>query len=432
MLLAILATWLLLAGGCGKKTPARNGEHLSPEEYGSLPGLRATSNQALRDELARIEEERATPQLLTAAEKIPDELNAAVVLQDLFRAADLPALLASTDEYYPKGKFEFNLLRLRQALKSVARHEDRRRAAREALARPHCDFGFRHDQGWLANKKFIDAVRLFGRLEAFHAAEQLFLKQDVAAAVESLGCQFRLAEALGRVKNVEARLEAAYLREEILRVLRAVVSHEQIQAAQLVVLRDMIQDHLRHWPDDADVWIGDRALGMYVYEVVRDGAILALLTPDDVRAFGDERVLDELTDVARDTADPDELYYLTAMRELIARCKQSHLERVELAEEIRKDLEAKRNSPDYPLVADRLLLQDLANALRKQTRDRALVEAWALALDLATGEKSPYQVNPLTGRPYRVERDANRVAVWLDDQAPKDAPPDTVVLLPPQ
>ena len=60
--------WLsLLAGGCGGQSGGKAPQQLDLEAYGALPGLRATPNQQLRDELARIIEEGGTPELLSRA-----------------------------------------------------------------------------------------------------------------------------------------------------------------------------------------------------------------------------------------------------------------------------------------------------------------------------------------------------------------------------
>jgi len=420
------ALLLLLACviGCGKP----NDDKPPPEvDYGKLPGLRATANKALREELARIEAEHGTPELLVVKEKIPDDKNVAAGLVDLFRTSELPSLREKANENFPPGPFSFNRLKLTKAIKFAKQHEDRRLKAREALTRPQCDFGLRHDKGWEADRKFVGVVRMCGRLEAFATAEQLFVHHNVNNAIEALRYQFRLAELLGSVKDVESRLEAAEMREEALRELQAIVKDERLQMAHLELLRTMVDDQLKRWPKDADAWIGDRAMGMYLYEIVRDGQLFVCLTPDELRRFNDEGTLEELTAVARDTADPDELFYLTTMRKLLERCDKAFSTRTELVAQVRKELKAQRDSPDYALVADRLLLDGLENALRLQAADRARTAAWGLALDLATGKKSPYQVNPLTERPYRVQRDSDKVSVWLDDKSTQTLPD---VLLP--
>ena len=66
----------------------------------------------------------------------------------------------------------------------------------------------------------------------------------------------------------------------------------------------------------------------------------------------------------------------------------------------------------YPMISDRILLRDIEEGQRLQARDRALVEGWAIALALATGQKGPSsKVNPLTGVAYKIKTDATRVIV---------------------
>jgi hypothetical protein len=99
-------------------------------------------------------------------------------------------------------------------------------------------------------------------------------------------------------------------------------------------------------------------------------------------------------------------------------------------EELRRDLHNRRNSSDFPLVAGRLLLLDVEKGHVIQARDRANCEAWVLALALACAEKPPgFGNNPLTGRPYRVERDGKTILVYdvgtgLDGDDPPWIVPD--------
>ena len=63
---AVLITAMLglLAGGCGGRQGAEVPEELDSEGYGALPGLKKVPDRKLRDELARIIEEGATPEPL--------------------------------------------------------------------------------------------------------------------------------------------------------------------------------------------------------------------------------------------------------------------------------------------------------------------------------------------------------------------------------
>ncbi|MBN1910044.1 MAG: hypothetical protein JW818_09920 [Pirellulales bacterium] len=418
----------VLCAGCKEKDIPVDSE--SQVEYGRLPGLRGSPDSELREELSRIEAEQGTPEQMTKPAEISDLENVAAGLQDLLRSSELDSVREALEGFFPTGKFEFNLLVLNKALKFAKKHEDRRNKARQALTRSNCDFGLRHIDGWVADMKFVDVARICGLLEVYHAAECLFVNRSVVGAIESLQYQFRLAECLGAEKRVLPRLEAASIREEALRVLQAILDSGLVDRAHLDQLRELVHHQLKKWPPDADMWIGDRALGMYVYEVVRDGGLLSLLTGEEMGDLNKDGLLEEMVELAPQMADVDELFYLQTMRDVIEQCEKPYHSRADLSDKVEAALAERRTKPDYPVIADRLLLRDLGVALEKQAEDRVRMEAWAVALDLATGHQSSNYVNTMTGKPFRIERKPDKISVWLDASTNEKAPPDIVVPVP--
>jgi len=413
---SILVVLGVLAGtGCRRRPTAEDSRQEIAEAFGQLPGLTETPHPKLRDELARIVEEGATPELLARCD-IPEEENVARGLAGLFDPSEIPSILDASSAIFPAGPFVLNPADLERAIAFRRQHEVERRRAREALARPSCKFPIQYEAGFAADVAFIDVVRICARLEAFHAAESL-AGGDVAAAIESLGYMLRLAACLAAEKHTTARLQAAFLRAEALAVLQAVVGHPEISRPkitreQLGRLCAMLQEQLKAWPPDAGAWIGDRALGMHAYELVRAGRLTDLLTVEEATQFADEGILRELPAAAQRTASWDELYYLEAMRKIIDACTRPYHERTAVFAAVREDLHEKRNSDGFPVVAGRLLLVDIEKGHAIQARDRADCEAWTLALALASGkEPPPYQINPLTGREYEVARKEGLVMV---------------------
>lgn len=80
---SILVLLGMLFGGCGRGQDAEVGPSRTPEQYGDLAGLKASPNQKLRAELARIEEDGGTPELLNRT-SVPRADNVAVGLLGLF------------------------------------------------------------------------------------------------------------------------------------------------------------------------------------------------------------------------------------------------------------------------------------------------------------------------------------------------------------
>jgi len=401
----IAASCVLLLGGCSQ--PVRDAATSPPaeaEDFGELPGLKKTDNALLREHLARIVEQQATPELLNRPEVAADD-NVAVVLIDLFPRAKLKSILEKAEAILPpRKKFEYDPVRLQKAIEFRKLHDAKRLEAREAVARPQCDFGIQFKAGYLAELDFIDMVKICFYLEAFQAAEALG-DGDLDGACEALEFMLCLTTLLGAEKHLDARLEAAYLRTDAYCVLQAVTKDRRIRPEHLVRLYEIVKHQLKHWPGDADAWIGERAMGLHAYELVRTGNLDLLLTVEDLEQFEAEGSLAELAKAARRIVDDDELYYLETMAKVIESCRRPFHLRLETLDGIRIDLQAKRNSADFPLVAGRLLLKNVRRGQAIQAQDRANWEAWATALAAATGQPPvPYKTNPLTGREYSQTR----------------------------
>jgi hypothetical protein len=418
----------MLAGGCQPSTASKPDDDLGAEKYARLPGLSASPDPELCDELARIVEEKGTPELLMAA-AIPDDQNVAAGLADLFPAAKVESVRREADQVAPPRKlgFRFDSIRLQRAVDFRKQYDRQRQEARIALERPRCNFGLRHVAGAAADLSWVDVVWIFARLEQFQAAEYLH-DEDLDAAAESLRYLLRLAQCLAAEKHVVPRGQAAMIRDEGLLVLEAVVHHPKVAKTHLQKLAGLLDAQLAQWPPDADAWIGDRALGMHDYEFVRDGQLLTLLRPEDLELFGGKDVIRDLPDAARRTVNEDELYYLRTMRKIIDSCRRPLYQRAAVLQAIRADLRQKQGTAEFPTIAGHLLLPGIDKGQMVQARDRAYCEGWALALALGSGRpRPPYQVDPLTGAEYRVIREHGRVEVSGPGTGLKDDDPRMIV-----
>lgn len=417
----------LLAGGCQDRRPAAPpGQPGDLAHYGYLPGLKAAPDAHLQDELARLVEQHATPELLDGF-SVPDEQNVAAALRGLFDQRRVAGLLEESARYLPAGDFIFAPSVEEAAKAFCRRYESQRLKARAALARPRCSFGIRFLRGNFDPLSFVDTVKLSARLELLRAADML-ARGRPAEAVDALSAILRWAECLGAEKHVVPRLEAAYLRTDAFGLLQAIVSRGNNSPEQLDRLFGLVEAQLKAWPADADAWIGDRALGLHAYELVRDGRLLALLTDEEIDELRKEGDLVALAERARQAVDADELYYLQTMRKIIDSCQQPFYTRKDLFDSIDQELAQRQGSADYPLVAARLLLPGVRKAQEAQARDRANWEALALALAAATGRSLPeFKVNPATGQPYRVVCEEDLVVVSNLGSTPEE---DTPVRVP--
>ncbi len=406
----ILALFGLLVGGCGGGRSSDSSKQPSPQDYGELPGLRSSPNQQLQDELARIVEEDGTPDLVGPA-AIADGENVAAGLMELFPPARVASLRRKAEELFPPGKFGFDPIPLQRVISFGDKHESQRLRLPGILHRPKCDFAIQFKAGFLAKLEFLDVVWLCASLEAFRAAKALS-DDDTPKAIQSLWSMLRLASCLGAEKHVDTRLEAAYLRTKAFVVLQAIVDRRSTKREHLKQLQAMVQDHMKTWPHDSNAWLGDRAMGLHAYELVRVGTIMELLTVDELKRFEDENILLELDAAAQRHVDDDELYYLLTMRSIIESCKDPYFKRVTLFDDILDHWQETRNSSEFPMVAARLLLPNIQQAQAIQAQDRANWEAWALGLSAVIGKELPaYEVNPLTGKKYELTTNDNHTVV---------------------
>ena len=391
--------------------------------YGELPGLRRTPHAGLQAELARLVDEGATPALLEQHRpnvssrggeqpRIADRENAAVALAGIFEPAALKQLNEKLAALWPAdgSAFSENLLLDVQPL--LAKHAAQQAKFRAAAERPASDFHFQHTRGLMADTSWVDVVQAGHRLEGFAAAQALH-EERLADAVDSLAIMLRLCQFLSGEWHLVPRLQAANLRAEALTVLAAIVAHPRADAHVRQQLLTLLVEQLDAWPSDAQAWIGDRAEGLHTYEIVRDGHLLSVLSSQEIVRLRAAGKLRQTLESVREQIDADEAHYLSAMRRLIASCDQPFHARQPLFAELRTQWDELSRTAEFPFVAAVVLLVDFERGHRLQARDRALCEAWAIGLSLATNQAPPpYRDNPLTGAAYHGLRQQDRVTVW--------------------
>jgi len=424
-LVCLLAS-ALVAAAVGCRNDDSTSGRVEAERLGQLPGLRQAAHPELQAELARLVETGATPAQLTDI-ALADKGPLAKALIEFCPRAKAPALRNQSDRIFPNEAFEFSPARLHDAIEMRRTHEAACRRLEELRerhltpaaakqsgpgnnARP-ATLGISLASGDAADLSAIDAVRILARLEAFRAAEAL-AANDPAAAARSVASMFRWSQCLNSEYHPQARLEAALLRADATVVLRAVVEHPQTAAEQIEQLITAARQVLEAWPDDAKAWIGERALGLFVYELVRSEVPAKWLTGADRKRLPAQLTPEDFLAQARRGIDGDELYYLKTMQRVIGECDRPYYQRASLFQEIRNELRGREDAFDYPCIAGRLLLSDLEKGHLMQARDRVNCEVWFLALS-ALADRQPAQLgtNRLTGKPYQVDRQPRQVVV---------------------
>jgi hypothetical protein len=423
---ALRAVLLLcgLVAGCNNRSEMLHERDVAP--MGDLPSLQTVADPQLRDELARIVEDGGTPEQL-AAEPIPDKDNVWHALDQVQRRSSRTKSSGQSIEIfielYPRPEQPFPRESLREAAIFRSRFANRWDDVKEALRRPDCDFGLDPRKGQFVDLSFIDLLQTLSRVDAFIAARSIS-SGELYSAVEPIGSMLLMARHLGKQRHLGCRLAAAQMRSEALLVIEAACRHKMADRQLLQDIQELLLIELALWSPDADAWIGDRAQALHGYEVIRAGQINNLIDADFEEHLAYEGLLKEFLHTAQHAIDPDQLYYLKTMRSLIAAAQQAKRSRNAKSCKARRyamqriyDGMRNRDKDAETLIATRLFLAGLSDAIRHIDEDRAACEAWVLALAYALGHKRSKNIstiNPVSGTPYQESVENGVAVVWHD------------------
>ena len=406
----------LVALGCSD-SPRAADDVVEISQYSRLPGLAATHNQALREELARLRSERATPDLLARrvhqrGVTLPGNprFNGVIAIEQALPENIRPSFLADVQRVYPQHRFEFDQRRLQRASEIRANYRPQLFALQQLVKRSDLEFSWDPTQGLGDELPFIELAHAGNRMMALVVAD-LIEHGRLSEAVDSLIPLFRMAQALGEVRHLVPRIAAVHMRREILEIARAICQHSNVDREIQRQLQQQLTAQVAQLPPDGDAWIGDRAAGLHLYELIRDGYLLSVLTYDELKKFRDEVGIEQLGELVAKNLDNDELFYLETMRKTIEACQQPFYQRLSQLHEIKRNLENLRQGSDYPFVADHFLLKELVVGQRLQALDRARLEAWQLALRSAIDGQADSTTNPMTGHPFILDIQPDRVIV---------------------
>ena len=426
---------LLVIAGCGKSSHPEPKSVADARSYAQLDGLRRSPHQGLQAELARLEDEQLTPHQLAATRKTtpaetmvavrPDRLSVQAALREAYPALSRGMYQEQIERIDPDGDWRIGPVErelLRELIGRTEKHRERFRAALQ-----QAENGFEIDPlvGPLAELEFFEPLELGCRLEGLLAVHYL-ADGEVADAAQSLDWMLLASERLAREPHVATRLLAAKMRAETLRLLQVIVKDSRCDAATLEAASQRIDQLLAQWPSDAQAWIGERASGLIVYEMVRDGHYLSLIDRQEVARLEKQHLLKTTARAVMGGIDEDQFFYLQSLRKLIESCDRPYCERIAAIAAIHQELAARESTQRYPIVAA-MLLDDVHTVQRRQAEDLARSLAWRLALQIATGKRPPMPPpqNPLTGQPFVVQTSPNGVrlsGILLEADEPIEIP----------
>jgi hypothetical protein len=419
--ISTLALLSLLAAGCARPapSPASAAGRLALAE---LPGLRASADAALQAEFTRLDREQALPLQLAPASvalpaartRRPSDVALGTAAEKLQRA--LPPISRGlwqtrASALYSGGPLRLSPVQIEQGRDLVTLLAESQAKFREALPSEPGRWGPRLIEGMLADLEFLEPLALGLRLESIAAAVSL-ADRDLERALEHLEPQLLAARILAAEPNVTTRLAAANFRADALHLAQAIAVHPQATPATHARLCDLLLAHTADWPADETAWIGERAAGLLVYELVRDGQYLSLLSREEVADLTERRTLEPTVRAVMRNLDADQQFYLRTMRTVIDASRLPYYERREKLTAIRRELIDLEQSSEYPLIAGQILLPDLERAQLRQAEDRAATLGWIAALATSAGrELANLPPNPLTGEALAVDVDAEAITV---------------------
>ncbi len=433
--LAIGSILLAVVAGCGKPTAVRPAPTSTEQRqaYAELPGLRRSPQPWLQEEYSRLRGERALPlqidRRMSGQENLVPTVSPAANLPTLKSPAgiqtpkaDLKTLAAiyprfsrqhladQIDGIFPTREMQLGPAELTQAHEILGRKRNERRQFAEAFR--HLDrLGIPTSEGLLANLEVLDTIEVGSRLEIIHAAT-LLADNTPDAAWESLVLVRHVAALCLAEGNYAARMLAAKLHRDIIQLVLAMHNHQQTSSTIREQVFESVLSDAANWPDDSILWMGERAVGLHTYELVRDGYFLSLLSDAEMAPLRERNILNVTARTALRNVDNDQTFYLQTMRRMVEATAMPYAERLNLASSMQAECESLRGTPQYPLVAGMILLTELENGIILQGEDKALWLALVTGLQQAHHvPRAEANVNPFTGEPFVMTVDDDSVQV---------------------
>lgn len=374
--------------------------------FASLPGLKATNHALLQAEYARLEEEKQTPlQIDAALPPAKTKTSSTPPLQDLERAFPLLSrqlVLQQVAEAYPQDGFAMTPAQQERAKELLIRYKYGRALFSQCLPASRSGYGLQTAHGYLAKYDFLDVLEIGVRLSLLSAADHL-RSGDFPAAIDELQLASEALAPLAKEPSLLARSTATRLRSEWCAAtnlqLQSLVLPQDLRQALLQSIRFQQSQLL----PAAFHFSAERAAGLLVYEWVRQGSFLSLLSSEEVQKLTDQGLLPATRQAAQQNVDEDELFYLTQMRQLITASSSPYFTQAKTFQNITDQLAQRQKEGTYPLLAARLL-QDLQAASRWIALDETHLASHeiALATSLSVQPQSS-ETCPLDGSKFAVE-----------------------------
>ncbi|MCL2743596.1 MAG: hypothetical protein FWE67_07080 [Planctomycetaceae bacterium] len=442
ILLFVLARSCGTMGRSGPRFPPRDsllptsymygGEKVPSKVFTGLEAVRTVKDNELIFEIKRVIDDGGTPSEIFKKD-VPPEHNAAVMLSQQFEVYQKnPGELESLRKFSPFENGKVSAQSLSEVSDVLSRIDPKRQKIRNMLNNPEVCFTFEFADvpkeagnqagAEIPDTKASDFLADYVMLEEFSLAASL-QKGDVLSATESLAYTFRLAQLAAEVKNPTIRVRAGEVRLKAIQTLQAVVLDPNLKEENLVYLFSVVQEQLNAWTPDSAAWIGDRASGMRVYNLIFQYGLDEALEPEEIEEMRVRGIYEETRRKLHRMLPRDNVFYLQSMQKIIDVSGEPFYRRMPMLNQVDTAVRATQGTPDETVIAE-FLLRGIRDIMQFCAEDRTKCETAALAMAHSlkntkypfpsTGGRGGilpsrtiemYVVAPLYGRKYEVTHD---------------------------
>ena len=404
------------------------GEKLPGKVFVKMEATRSDRDPELVEEIKKIVNSGGMPADIFQ-DDVPPDMNIGTELSRAFEIyKNNPGELERLREKSPRGEWKIDHETLQEVGDILTRTEQKRLDIREMLNKNDVCFSFTFihdpDYGDIPDTSSADFLSDYILLEEF-AVGWALNEGRLEDAVESLAYMFRLAQLAAEVKNVGIRTRAGEIRMRTVDVMQAVVLDSDFKEQHAISLLDMLQEQLDAWTPDSAMWIGDRASGLVVYNLIRQHGLENALEPDEVAELRQRGIFDSLSQRLLRELPRDQTVYLRAMRQIIEESEKPFFQRIPELKRIDTDFRSRRGTSDEPVIAE-ILLRGVNEVMKFCAQDRAKCEIAVLGLATSIGRpvatvKRPEETlefDPLFGRKYEIRKitgqaEAKADLVWV-------------------
>lgn len=382
------------------------GEQIPGKAFVGMEATRTMKDKELVSEIKQIAVAKALPGEVFAND-VPHEMNVAHELSKLFKIyKDNPGELDKLRQGISNGEWKIDGKTLEQVSDILTRVEPKRQDIRAMLERKDVCFSFEFvetQDGPAPNTDGADFMDDYVLLEEYAIARAL-LEGTIEKATESLAYIFRIAQLAAEVRSPEIRSKAAKIRRRALDVTQTVVLDPKFVKKDLIDLYEILKEQLDHWTDDAEAWIGDRANGLKVYNLIVQYGPEAALEENEVAELTQRGILEKYIkrkDLVK-TIVKDQIVYLRTMKSVIEECGKPYYQRRSLFARIFSDIQLQKNSPEEPIITE-FLLRGIPELMEYIAFDRTECETAFLAMSLSLKRPIPpkqFELDPLYGKKY--------------------------------